>query len=204
MDRDGHMYQTSRSDFSPNGMAPRARWPVAPSAVNDGTRNPLVRPRNTCYRAVARRAPRLVCWIPGQRSAAAAIPADSGECFVAGRWSVDHVFPDQDAVPTIVEVKRRSNTRIRREVVGRMLNMPPTASSTGRSSSCARSSSASASAMPELSDAVVADVAGTTPMWRSSGRAPVRTCAPGSSAWCSSPTRSRTSCVASSSSSTGK
>jgi hypothetical protein len=35
----------------------------------------------------------------------------------AGRWSVDHVFVDQDAIPTLVEVKRSSDTRIRREVV---------------------------------------------------------------------------------------
>lgn len=38
------------------------------------------------------------------------------------RWSVDHLFLDQDAVPTIVEVKRSSDTRIRREVVGQMLD----------------------------------------------------------------------------------
>lgn len=40
----------------------------------------------------------------------------------AGRWSVDHLFLDQDAVPTIVEVKRSADTRIRREVVGQMLD----------------------------------------------------------------------------------
>ena len=39
----------------------------------------------------------------------------------SGRWSVDHLFLDQDAIPTIVEVKRSSDTRIRREVVGQML-----------------------------------------------------------------------------------
>ena len=37
------------------------------------------------------------------------------------RWAVDHVFLDQNAVPTFVEVKRSSDTRIRREVVGQML-----------------------------------------------------------------------------------
>jgi hypothetical protein len=37
------------------------------------------------------------------------------------RWSVDHLFLDQDAVPTLVEVKRSTDTRIRREVVGQML-----------------------------------------------------------------------------------
>ena len=38
------------------------------------------------------------------------------------RWSIDHLFLDQDGVPTIVEVKRSSDTRIRREVVGQMLD----------------------------------------------------------------------------------
>lgn len=37
-------------------------------------------------------------------------------------WSVDHLFLDQDAIPTIVEVKRSSNTQIRRQVVGQMLD----------------------------------------------------------------------------------
>lgn len=36
-------------------------------------------------------------------------------------WSVDHLFLDQDAIPTLVEVKRSSDTRISREVVGQML-----------------------------------------------------------------------------------
>jgi hypothetical protein len=40
----------------------------------------------------------------------------------ADRWSVDHLFLDQDAIPTIVEVKRSTDTRIRREVVGQMLD----------------------------------------------------------------------------------
>ncbi len=37
------------------------------------------------------------------------------------RWTVDHVFLDQDGIPTFVEVKRSSDTRIRREVIGQML-----------------------------------------------------------------------------------
>src|SRR5918998_395052 len=40
----------------------------------------------------------------------------------SGRWSVDHLFLDQDAIPTIIEVKRSTDTRIRREVVGQMLD----------------------------------------------------------------------------------
>lgn len=38
------------------------------------------------------------------------------------QWTIDHLFLDQDGVPTIVEVKRSSDTRIRREVVGQMLD----------------------------------------------------------------------------------
>jgi hypothetical protein len=40
----------------------------------------------------------------------------------SNRWSLDHLFVDQDAVPTLVEVKRSSDTRIRREVVGQILD----------------------------------------------------------------------------------
>lgn len=40
----------------------------------------------------------------------------------AYRWSVDHLFLDQSGVPTLVEVKRSSDSRIRREVVGQMLD----------------------------------------------------------------------------------
>jgi hypothetical protein len=39
-----------------------------------------------------------------------------------GRFSADHLFLDQEAIPTFVEVKRSSNTQIRREVVGQMLD----------------------------------------------------------------------------------
>jgi hypothetical protein len=45
-----------------------------------------------------------------------------GEQDGAGRWSLDHLFLDQDAIPTLVEVKRGSDPRIRREVVGQMLD----------------------------------------------------------------------------------
>ena len=48
----------------------------------------------------------------------AGIPAvESG----ADRWWIDHMFVDQKGTPTFVEVKRSTDTRIRREVVGQML-----------------------------------------------------------------------------------
>jgi hypothetical protein len=47
------------------------------------------------------------------------VPAQDGG---SDRWSLDHLFVDQDGVPTLVEVKRQSDTRLRREVVGQMLD----------------------------------------------------------------------------------
>jgi hypothetical protein len=38
------------------------------------------------------------------------------------RWSLDHLFLDADGVPVLVEVKRASDTRARREVVAQMLD----------------------------------------------------------------------------------
>ena len=40
----------------------------------------------------------------------------------SGRWSLDHLFLDQDEVPTLVELKRASDSRARREVVAQMLD----------------------------------------------------------------------------------
>lgn len=40
----------------------------------------------------------------------------------SARWSLDHLFIDQNAVPVLVEVKRSTDTRLRREVVGQMLD----------------------------------------------------------------------------------
>jgi hypothetical protein len=47
------------------------------------------------------------------------VPAKEGG---ADRWKIDHIFLDQDAMPTLIEVKRSSDTRVRREVVGQMLD----------------------------------------------------------------------------------
>jgi hypothetical protein len=56
-------------------------------------------------------------WLLVKREAA--VPAQEGG---GGRWSLDHLFVDQEAVPTLVEVKRSNDMRIRREVVGQMLD----------------------------------------------------------------------------------
>ncbi len=49
----------------------------------------------------------------------AAIPVGEGG---GDHFALDHLFLDQDGVPTLVEVKRSTDTRIRREVVGQMLD----------------------------------------------------------------------------------
>ena len=55
-------------------------------------------------------------WILITREKGIAETVDTGH-----RWSIDHVYIDQDAVPTLVEAKRGSNTEIRRTIVGQLL-----------------------------------------------------------------------------------
>ena len=47
------------------------------------------------------------------------VPGEEGG---SDRWSLDHLFLDQEGIPTLIEVKRSSDTRLRREVVGQMLD----------------------------------------------------------------------------------
>ncbi|WAI02532.1 PDDEXK family nuclease [Methanogenium organophilum] len=49
----------------------------------------------------------------------AGIPGDEDE---GDSFSLDHLFLDHDGIPTLVEVKRSTDTRIRREVVAQMLD----------------------------------------------------------------------------------
>ena len=60
---------------------------------------------------------RPIRWLLVRREAG--IPDAEGG---SARWAVDHLLLDQDARPTFVEVKRSTDTRIRREVVGQMLD----------------------------------------------------------------------------------
>ena len=55
-------------------------------------------------------------WILITREKGIAERSDAG-----GRWSLDHLLIDQDAVPTLVEVKRSSNSELRRTFVGQLL-----------------------------------------------------------------------------------
>ena len=55
-------------------------------------------------------------WVLIKREKGIAAAAGSG-----AMWAVDHLIIDQDAVPTLVEVKRGSNPEVRRTIVGQML-----------------------------------------------------------------------------------
>ena len=54
----------------------------------------------------------------GEQSAWLLLKREAG----VGPWSLDHLYLDQAGVPTLVEVKRSSDTRARREVVAQMLD----------------------------------------------------------------------------------
>ncbi|WP_249021627.1 hypothetical protein [Conexibacter sp. S30A1] len=56
-------------------------------------------------------------WVLVRREAGIPDAGDSSD-----RWSLDHLFLDAGGVPTLVEVKRSSDTRARREVVAQMLD----------------------------------------------------------------------------------
>ncbi len=64
-------------------------------------------------------------WILITREKGISETADSG-----ARWSLDHLIVDQDAIPTLVEVKRGTNSKIRRTVVGQMLEYAANAART--------------------------------------------------------------------------
>ena len=55
-------------------------------------------------------------WLLITREKGIAETSESG-----ARWAVDHLIVDQDAVPTLAEVKRGSNPEIRRSIVGQVL-----------------------------------------------------------------------------------
>ena len=62
-----------------------------------------------------RTAPRR--WVLVKREAGVPAAAMAGD-----QWSMDHLFLDQDGVPTVVEVKKSTNRELRRQVVGQMLD----------------------------------------------------------------------------------
>ena len=79
----------------------------------------------------------------------------------SGRWSLDNLFVTRAGVPVLVEVKRATDTRIRREVVGQMLDYAANAVKHWPAGEMARSFSARCSAEALDADLVLADFLGT-------------------------------------------
>lgn len=69
-----------------------------------------------------------------------------------GRWSLDHLFVSRNAVPVLVELKRAVDTRLRREIVGQLLDYAANATAywqAGRIADSFAKSATDASADPE-------------------------------------------------------
>ena len=85
--------------------------------------------------------------------------ADSG-----GRWSLDHLFVTRSGVPVLVELKRASDTRLRREVVRQMLDYAANATAYWNPGRLAEAFSKTAEEAGQEADVVLSGVlVGATP-----------------------------------------
>ncbi len=98
-------------------------------------------------------APRM--WLLIKREAE--VPDAEG---ASGRWSLDHLFLDQDGIPTLVEVKRSTDSRIRREVVGQMLDYAANAMAYWSVDSVATSFEQTCTRVGKAADEVLAEFLG--------------------------------------------
>jgi hypothetical protein len=80
-----------------------------------------------------------------------------GDGEASGRWSLDHLFVTREAVPVLVELKRAVDTRLRREVVGQILDYAANAVAYWQVGTIAESFAATAGAE---ADTVLADFIG--------------------------------------------
>lgn len=90
----------------------------------------------------------------------------------SGRWSIDHLFVTRDAVPVLVELKRAVDTRLRREVVGQMLDYAANASAYWQTSMLAESFASSARQAGHEPDTLLAEFLGsadTSAFWEQLG-----------------------------------
>lgn len=56
-------------------------------------------------------------WLSVNRESAITLEEDGVD-----RWNLDHLFLDQDGIPTLVEVKRTDDTDVRQKILGQMLD----------------------------------------------------------------------------------
>jgi hypothetical protein len=84
--------------------------------------------------------------------------ADSDES--GGRWSLDHLFVTRSGVPVLVELKRAVDTRLRREVVGQMLDYAANATAHWKAGTIASSFALTVEGSGQNVDEVLADFLG--------------------------------------------
>lgn len=78
----------------------------------------------------------------------------------SGRWSLDHLFVTRDAVPVLVELKRAVDTRLRREVVGQLLDYAANATAYWQAGRIADSFAKTAADAGEDAEAVLREFIG--------------------------------------------
>lgn len=74
-----------------------------------------------------------------------------------GRWALDHLFVTREGVPVLVELKRATDTRLRREVVGQILDYAANATAYWKAGTIAESFAATASEAGQDPDALLAE-----------------------------------------------
>jgi hypothetical protein len=79
-----------------------------------------------------------------------------------GRWSLDHLFVTRNGVPVLVEPKRAVDTRLRREVIGQMLDYAANGTAYWQGGRIAESFAASMAKQGLDADAVLAAFLGAT------------------------------------------
>ena len=83
-----------------------------------------------------------------------------GDGDVAGRWSVDHLFVTRNAVSVLVELKRAVDTRIRREVVGQMLDYAANSTAYWKAGQIAETFAAQAAGNGQVAEDVLSEFLG--------------------------------------------
>lgn len=77
-----------------------------------------------------------------------------------GRWSLDHLFVTREGIPVLVELKRAVDTRLRREVVGQMLDYAANATAYWKAGTIAQSFAATVEEAGNDPSAVLAEFLG--------------------------------------------
>jgi len=78
----------------------------------------------------------------------------------SGRWSLDHLFVTRSGIPVLVELKRAVDTRLRREVIGQMLDYAANGTAYWQGGRIAESFAASMTELCRDADAELADFIG--------------------------------------------